>query len=80
VGTAMGSGSGNGIEVAVASRVDDELVAAFNRLIPQLSRSAAVPTPDLIREIVGAQASTVLIARDLRDNRRIAGRLTLLAF
>ena len=76
----MASTPANGIEVAVASSVDDELVAAFSRLIPQLSRSADVPTPDLIREIVEAQASTVVIARDLRDNGRIVGMLTLVVF
>ncbi len=70
----------NGIEVAVANRVDDELVAAFSRLIPQLSRSAAVPTRKLIREVVEAQANTVLIARDLRDDGRIVGMLTLVVF
>lgn len=70
----------DGIEIAVATRVDEELVAAFTRLIPQLPRSAPVPTPDLIREIVEAQASTVLIARDLRDNGRIVGMLTLIVF
>lgn len=76
----MVSSSADGIEVAIATRVDDELVAAFGRLIPQLSRSASVPTPDLIREVVEAQASTVLIARDLRDNGRIVGMLTLIVF
>jgi len=76
----MVSNSADGIEVAIATRVDDELVAAFGRLIPQLSRSASVPTPDLIREVVEAQASTVLIARDLRDNGRIVGMLTLIVF
>jgi ribosomal protein S18 acetylase RimI-like enzyme len=70
----------DGIEIAVATRVDEELVAAFTRLIPQLSRSAPVPTPDLIREIVEAQASTVLIARDLREHGRIVGMLTLIVF
>lgn len=65
------------IEVSPARRVDDALIAAFNRLIPQLSRSAAVPTPDLIREIVEAQSNTVLIARDQRDDGRIVGLLTL---
>jgi ribosomal protein S18 acetylase RimI-like enzyme len=63
-----------------ASGVDEELIAAFNRLVPQLSRSAVVPPPELIREIVEAQASTVLIARDARDNRRIVGLLTLVVF
>jgi ribosomal protein S18 acetylase RimI-like enzyme len=76
----MGSTLGGEIEVAAASGVDDELIAAFNRLIPQLSRSAVVPTPQMIREIVEAQASTVLIARDARDNRRIVGLLTLVVF
>jgi len=78
--TAMGSSSAGGIEVATVSRVDDELVAAFNRLMPQLSRNAPLPTPDLIREIVEAQASTVLVARDCRDDGRIVGMLTLVVF
>jgi ribosomal protein S18 acetylase RimI-like enzyme len=76
----MGSTSAGEIEVAAANGVDDELIAAFNRLIPQLSRSAAVPSPDLIREIVEAQANTVLIARDSRNSRRIVGLLTLVVF
>jgi len=76
----MVSTPASGIEVVVASRVDDELVAAFSRLIPQLSRTATVPTPDLIREIVDAEANTVLVARDLRDNGRIVGTLTLVVF
>src|SRR5438046_10646170 len=68
------------IEVSPARRVDDALIAAFDRLIPQLSRSAAVPTPDLIREIVAAQSTTVLIARDQREDGRIVGLLTLVVF
>ena len=76
----MSSSSSGEIKVAVASSVDDELIAAFNRLIPQLSRSAAVPTPDVIREIVQAEASTLLVARDGRDNGRIVGMLTLVVF
>jgi len=76
----MGPTSSGEIEVVAASGVDEELIAAFNRLVPQLSRSAAVPTPELIREIVEAQASTVLIARDGRDKGRIVGLLTLVVF
>jgi ribosomal protein S18 acetylase RimI-like enzyme len=76
----MSSSSSGEIKVAAASSVDDELTAAFNRLIPQLSRSAAVPTPDVIREIVQAEASTVLVARDGRDHGRIVGMLTLVVF
>ena len=76
----MGPTSSGEIEVVAASGVDEELIAAFNRLVPQLSGSAAVPTPELIREIVEAQASTVLIARDARDKGRIVGLLTLVVF
>jgi ribosomal protein S18 acetylase RimI-like enzyme len=76
----MASTSTDGITVTVATMPDDELVAAFGRLVPQLSPSAAVPTPGLIREIVEAQASTVLVARDLRDQGRIVGMLTLIVF
>jgi hypothetical protein len=71
---------GNGIEVAVASSVDDELIAAFSRLIPQLSRGAAVPTPDLIREIVrGSGQHGGDRARPPRQ-WRIVGMLTLIVF
>ena len=76
----MTSAPAGGIQVAAANSVDDELVAAFDRLIPQLSRSAVVPTPDLIREIVEGPASTVLVARDDRANGRIVGMLTLVVF
>ena len=74
------SGPTDAIEVAPIRSVDDELVTAFNRLIPQLSRSATVPTREAIREIVEAQANTVLIARDGRNGGRIVGMLTLVVF
>jgi len=76
----VGTPQAGEIEVSPARRVDDELIAAFTRLIPQLSRSAAVPAPDVIREIVEAQANTVLIARDRREDGRIVGLLTLVVF
>ena len=51
----MTSNPANGIEIVVASSgVGDELVAAFSRLI-QLSRSAAVPTPDVLGQIRGGR-------------------------
>ncbi len=71
---------GGEITVSAAGGVDDELVAAFNRLIPQLSQSAAVPTPAAIREIVEPPASTLLLARDDRERGRIVGLLTLVVF
>jgi ribosomal protein S18 acetylase RimI-like enzyme len=70
----------SGIEVTAARAVDTELVAAFGRLLPQLSRSAAVPTPEILREIVEAGCNTVLIARDREAGGRIVGLLTLVVF
>ena len=78
--TTMTSTRAGEITVSVASGVDDELIAAFSRLIPQLSQSAAVPTPEAIREIVAGPASIVLLARDGRDDGRIVGLLTLVVF
>ena len=68
----MMSNRASEIEVAVVSRVDDEVVAAFRRLIPQLSRST------ISRR--SCRVGAVLIARDLRDSGRIVGTLTLVVF
>jgi ribosomal protein S18 acetylase RimI-like enzyme/predicted enzyme related to lactoylglutathione lyase len=69
-----------GIEIAAAGAVDDELVAAIGRLLPQLAPSSPPPSADALRAIVQAPSNTVLVARDLRDDRRIVGTLTLVVF
>jgi ribosomal protein S18 acetylase RimI-like enzyme len=66
-----------GIEVTTVSTVDDELVEAFSRLVPQLSSSSPPPTVDQLTELVRSPASSVLIAR--RDGV-IVGTLTLVVF
>lgn len=66
------------IEEVVA--VDDELVAAFELLIPQLSSSNPPPPAEELEAIVNAPDSILLIARDERDNDRIVGSLTLAMF
>jgi ribosomal protein S18 acetylase RimI-like enzyme len=70
----------SGIAVVRATRADDELVAAFTHLLPQLSGSGAVPSPEVLREIVASPCNTVLVARDLRHDGRIVGTLTLVVF
>ncbi len=54
-----------------------EIVAAFERLVPQLSRSAPPPDADALARIVGSPAITLLIAR---NGEEIAGTLTLAVF
>jgi len=74
------SAPGDGIEITAATAVDDELVAAIGRLIPQLSRLTALPTKDVLGEVLGSPCNTVLLARDLRNGGRIVGTLTLVVF
>jgi ribosomal protein S18 acetylase RimI-like enzyme len=49
----------------------DDLVSAFQRLLPQLSTSARLPSGAEIEEIVSSRATTLLVARD--DGRTMEG-------
>lgn len=62
------------LDIRPADRVDDELVAAFATLIPQLSSSSPPPTAAELEAIVGSNDSVLYLAR-LDD--RIVGSLTL---
>lgn len=66
------------VTISEVTEVDDEIVAAFERLIPQLSSSNPPPSAGTLGAIVGSQASTLLIARD--DDGTILGSLTLAMF
>ena len=68
------------VEVFEATEVTAELVAAFARLIPQLSKSNPPPTADELGLIVGSESSILLIATDRDDADRILGSLTLAWF
>jgi ribosomal protein S18 acetylase RimI-like enzyme len=57
--------------------VDPDTVAAFQRLIPQLSSSAPVVTSDALSAVVTDPATTVFVAREGDD---IVGTLTLVVF
>ncbi len=65
------------VEVSVLEQVDDDVVDAFARLIPQLSRSSPPPTAAELQAIVDHQACTVLLAR---VDGRIVGAMTLVLF
>ena len=62
----------------IAEAVDDELVEAFARLTPQLSRSSPVPSAEVLAEIVAAESTSLLVARG--DDGVIVGSLTLVLF
>ena len=58
--------------------VVDEVVGALNRLLPQLSSSAAPVDSSVLDEMVRSPATTLLVARN--DGREIVGSLTLVLF
>lgn len=66
------------VTIHEVTEVDDELVEAFARLIPQLSSSNPPPGAEALQAIVSSEASTILIARD--DDGRIRGSMTLAMF
>jgi ribosomal protein S18 acetylase RimI-like enzyme len=65
------------VDVEVLSEITDEIVAAFGRLLPQLSSSARPLDAEALSAIVSAEASTVLVAR---VGGQIIGTLTLVTF
>jgi len=66
------------VAVTQATTVSDELIAAFARLVPQLSTSAQLPTRAELEQIVSSPAATLLLARD--PDGQIIGSLTLVVF
>lgn len=68
------------MHIEKVDRVTDELIAAFERLIPQLSSSNLAPTRAELTEMVESPAITLLIARDPDASGAIVGSLTLAMF
>jgi len=65
------------VRVEVLQEVTDEVVAAFGRLLPQLSRSAPPLDRAGLDRIVGSAATTLLIAR---TGDTVVGTLSLVMF
>ena len=65
------------ISVEAVTSVDDDLVVAVSRLIPQLSTSSAPPSQEALARIVADPGATLFVAR---DDGRVVGMLTLVTF
>ena len=65
------------VDVQIATRVDNDLVEAFQRLIPQLSKSNPAPTKEQLESIVASDSSQILLAK---ADGVIIGSLTLVIF
>ena len=68
---------GRTVTISEALEVSDELVAAFEHLVPQLSSSSA-PTAAQLAEIVASPATVLFVARD--ESGALVGSLTLALF
>lgn len=66
------------MRIETCTAVDDELVAAMARLIPQLSSSSPPPDAAALSAIVGSDACHLLLAID--DDSTILGSMTLVVF
>jgi len=64
--------------VETCTEVTDDLVTAMARLVPQLSRSAAPVTAEVVAGVVDHEACHLLVARGRDD--RILGSMTLVVF
>ena len=65
------------ISVQVAASVDEDLRAAVERLVPQLSRSSPPPSRAVLERIVADPDTMLFVAR---SDGRIVGMLTLATF
>jgi ribosomal protein S18 acetylase RimI-like enzyme len=65
------------VDVEVLSEVTDEVVEAFERLLPQLSTTAKRLDGAALSTLAASAASTVLLAR---VDKQIVGTLTLVTF
>jgi len=65
------------VEVEVAHEVSDRDLAAINRLLPQLSKSAPPLDADALKRVVSRDGNSLVLAR---ADGEIAGMLTLVTF
>jgi ribosomal protein S18 acetylase RimI-like enzyme len=65
------------VHVEAVEQVTPEVTAAFERLVPQLSRSSAIPGKDQLSKLISSDSITLLLAR---NDSAVTGTLTLAMF
>ena len=69
------------IKVFEITEMSQKVYDAFERLIPQLSSSAKIPTWEELDELIKSKAAIVLVAVDDEDpEQKILGSMTLVVF
>ncbi len=69
------------IKIYEVTEMSQKVYDAFERLIPQLSNSAKIPTWDELEDLIQSKAGIVLAAFDDEDHEeKILGTMTLVVF
>ena len=68
------------IEIEEIQNVTEALIDAMNRLIPQLSSSYTPPSTQDLAQIVSSPNTSLMVAKDINQNNRIVGSLTLVLY
>jgi ribosomal protein S18 acetylase RimI-like enzyme len=76
--SAPAAGRAHPVSVEEVQKADDDLLRAFERLVPQLSSSAPRVTMEDLSDIADSPATVLLMAR--KDSGEIVGSLTLVVF
>lgn len=66
------------MQIDVATRADDELYEAFQRLVPQMTQNNPPPTQAELEALINEPSSTLLLAR--ADDGSIIGALNLTVY
>ena len=66
------------MQLEIATKADEELYEAFQRLVPQLTNNNPPPSLNDLADLVRDTSSTLIIARN--DNGDIIGALTLAVY
>ena len=66
------------MQIDIATKADDELYEAFQRLVPQLTQNNPPPTREDLSALIHEPSSTLLLARN--DSGQIIGALTLTVY
>ncbi|GAB4498823.1 MAG: hypothetical protein OHK003_12470 [Anaerolineales bacterium] len=66
------------MQIEIATRADDELYEAFQRLVPQLTQNNPPPTQEDLSALINEPSSTLLLARN--ESGQIIGALSLTVY
>ena len=66
------------VKIREVKNVDEKLVVAYQKLVPQLSSSSPPPSETELTSIVNSDSAIVLVAEE--DNGNIVGSMTLIIF